>query len=111
MVAMTTSNLPNRRDSGFAKVTKQNSAAVAVYFNARSTTLYITALLVPKNHPENISEGRKITSILYIFPAKSCYVEVKLLIRYFRQKLNFSVFWKKNCGIPQTPGKKLMSGI
>ena len=33
MVAMTTSNFPNRQDSGFAKVAKQNSAAVTGFFN------------------------------------------------------------------------------
>ena len=34
MVAMTTSNLPSRRDSGFSKVAKQNSAAVTAFSNA-----------------------------------------------------------------------------
>ena len=33
MVAMTSSNFPNRGDSGFAKVAKQNSAAVTAFFN------------------------------------------------------------------------------
>ena len=58
MVAVTTSNLPNRRDSGFSEVTKQNSAAVTAFFDAGFPKRLIELQFqYPPNHPQILPEG------------------------------------------------------
>ena len=58
MVAMTTSNLPNRRDSGFSKVAKQNSVAVTGFSNAGFPKRLIELQFqYPPNHPQILLEG------------------------------------------------------
>ena len=57
MVAMTTSNLPNRRDSGFSKVAKQNSVAVTGFSNAGFPKRLIELQFqYPPNHPQILLE-------------------------------------------------------
>ena len=58
MVAVTTSNLPNRRDSGFSEVAKQNSAAVTAFFDAGFPKRLIELQFqYPPNHPQILPEG------------------------------------------------------
>ena len=58
MVAVTTSNLPNRRESGFSEVAKQNSAAVTAFFDAGFPKRLIELQFqYPPNHPQILPEG------------------------------------------------------